>query len=193
LDLGINTKLSDRLFVNAALWRLDLDQEFVYVGDEGIVEPSGKTKREGIDLSIRYQIFDWLYFDQDLNFTKPRSKKTSEKYIPLAPTFSSVGGLTFRAANGFNGAIRYRYLTDRAANPNKTVIADGYFLTDATFGFSKSKFAIDVAVENIFDVVWKEAQFDTESRLKDEPEPISEIHFTPGTPLFIKAKLSFFF
>jgi hypothetical protein len=193
IDLGINTKLSDRLFLNAALWRLDLDQELVFVGDEGVVEPAGKTQREGVDLSIRYQIFDWLYFDQDLNFTKPKSKETSEKYIPLAPPFSSIGGLTFRTATGFNGAVRYRYLKDRPANPDKTVIADGYFLTDALLGFSTSKFAIDVSIENIFDVAWREARFDTESRLKDEPEPVSEIHFTPGTPLFIKAKLSFFF
>lgn len=32
----------------------------------------------------------------------------------------------------------------------------------------------------MFDVEWNEAQFDTESRLKGEPEPVSELHFTPA-------------
>ena len=49
------------------------------------------------------------------------------------------------------------------------------------------------AAENNFDADWNEAQFDTESRLVDEPESVSEIHFTPGTPLFLKAKVTFFF
>jgi hypothetical protein len=33
--------------VNSALWYLYLQQEFVYVGDAGIVEPSGKTRKWG--------------------------------------------------------------------------------------------------------------------------------------------------
>jgi hypothetical protein len=31
----------------SALWYLYLQQEFVYVGDAGIIEPSGKTKTHG--------------------------------------------------------------------------------------------------------------------------------------------------
>jgi hypothetical protein len=36
-----------RLIVNSALWYLYLQQEFVYVGDAGIIEPR-KTKRMGL-------------------------------------------------------------------------------------------------------------------------------------------------
>ncbi|HMR89025.1 MAG TPA: hypothetical protein PKD51_12765 [Saprospiraceae bacterium] len=38
---------------------------------------------------------------------------------------------------------------------------------------------------------WNETQFATESRLKNEVEPVVEIQFTPGTPLFVKGKLSY--
>lgn len=195
LDLGLNSKLTDKLLLNAALWRLDLQQEFVYVGDEGIVEPSGRTQREGIDLSVRYEISPWLFADTDLNFTRPRSKDEPEgnNYIPLAPTFSSIGGLTFRFKNGLNGSLRYRHIADRAANEDNSVIAHGYTLADATLNYSRSKFEIGVTAENLFNVQWNEAQFDTTSRLKDETEPVSEIHFTPGTPLFVKLKMTFFF
>jgi hypothetical protein len=34
--------------VNSALWYLYLQQEFVYVGDAGIIEPRKKTKRMGL-------------------------------------------------------------------------------------------------------------------------------------------------
>jgi hypothetical protein len=48
-------------------------------------------------------------------------------------------------------------------------------------------------VENLFNVEWNEAQFDTLSRLKHETEAVSEIHFTPGTPLFIRAGVGYKF
>ena len=195
LDLGLNTKVTDRLFLHAALWGLDLDQEFVYVGDEGIVEASGKTRRAGLDFSLRYEVLPWLFLDGDLNVTNPKSKEEPEgqDYIPLAPTISSIGGLSFKMKNGFNGTFRYRYIGDRAANEDNSVIAKGYFLADAVVNYTRQKFEIGLSAENIFDADWNEAQFDTESRLVDERESVSEIHFTPGTPLFLKLKVSFFF
>ena len=195
VDLGINSKITDRIFVQAALWGLDLDQEFVYVGDEGIVEPSGRTRRAGVDLSLRYEVARGLFLDGDLNFTKPKARDEAEgqNYIPLAPTFSTIGGISYEMKNGLSGALRYRYIGDRAANEDNTVIAEGYFITDAVINYRREKFEIGISVENLFDIEWNEAQFDTESRLVDEIAPVSEIHFTPGTPLFAKIKLAFFF
>ncbi|HNC28465.1 MAG TPA: TonB-dependent receptor, partial [Cyclobacteriaceae bacterium] len=195
VDAGIDTKLFDNLLVHAALWRLDLEQEFVYVGDAGIVEPSGKTKRQGIDLSVRWQILPWLFADTDLTLADPKSKGQPEglNNIPLAPKLSSIGGMTIRCKNGLNGSLRYRYLDHRPANEDNSVTAEGYFLVDAVLNYTRSKFEIGVSAENIFDVAWKEAQFDTESRMANETTPVSEIHFTPGTPLFAKLHATFFF
>ncbi len=194
-DLGINTKLTGGLFVHVAVWGLALNQEFVYVGDEGIVEPSGRSRRAGIDLSMRYEILPGLFLDSDLNITKPeaRDEPEGQNYIPLAPTVSSIGGVSYKMKNGLNGTLRYRYIGDRAANEDKSVIARGYFLADAVINYTHKRFEIGLSAENIFDIDWNEAQFDTESRLISEDESVSEIHFTPGTPLFLKMKLSFFF
>jgi outer membrane receptor protein involved in Fe transport len=99
-----------RLIVNSALWYLYLQQEFVYVGDAGIIEPSGKTKRMGADLGLRYQLNDYLYFDADANYTYARSidepvGKTTfllRFYINWRIKFSKMVW-TFRG-------LRYRYL-----------------------------------------------------------------------------------
>jgi len=191
-DIGADMKLLPNLFVHTALWQLDLDQEFVYVGDEGVIEPSGKTTRQGIDLSVRYQFNSWLFADVDLNFTKPRSKEAveGENYIPLAPLATSIGGLSFQRKEGFNGSLRYRYMGDRPAVEDNSVIAKGYFIADAILNYTKAGYAIGLAVENIFDQQWKETQFNTESRLKNEAQPVSEIHFTPGTPLAFKIRFT---
>ncbi|NJN35458.1 MAG: hypothetical protein HC817_15570 [Saprospiraceae bacterium] len=48
-------------------------------------------------------------------------------------------------------------------------------------------------VENLLNSRWNEAQFDTESRLQGEAAPVSELHFTPGTPFAVKAVFSVYF
>jgi outer membrane receptor protein involved in Fe transport len=76
---------------------------------------------------------------------------------------------------------------------DRSVIAKGYTVSDLSLNYTKKKYEIRLAVENLFNVKWNERQFDTESRLKDEPDPVSEIHFTPGTPCFARMKLAVFF
>ncbi|NJL12223.1 MAG: TonB-dependent receptor [Microscillaceae bacterium] len=194
-DLGLVLKPLPRMLVQLAVWHLDLEQEFVYVGDEAVVEPSGKTRRQGLDLSVRHQLTDWLFLDLDLSLAQPKAREApeGEDFIPLAPTFTSVGGLSFRFKSGINGSLRYRYLDDRAANEDKSVVAEGYFLLDAVLNYTRPRYEIGLSLVNLTDSRWKEAQFDTESRLANELESVSEIHFTPGSPFFAKVSLSYFF
>ena len=94
---------------------------------------------------------------------------------------------------GFNGSLRYRYISDRPANENKSVIAKGYTVTDLAFNYTRKKSEIGFAIENLFNVEWNETQFNTKSRLKDESVSVEEIHFTPGVPFFARLKLTVFF
>lgn len=194
-DVGVLLKPAKKLIVSAALWYLYLQQEFVYVGDAGVIEPGGKTKRMGIDVSARYQFTQWLLGDITVNGTRPRTigVPKGEAYIPLAPTFSSVGGLNFLSKNGLNASMRYRFIGDRPANENGLVIAKGYTVFDAAINYTKKKYELGLFAENLFNVTWNEAQFNTESRLKNEPKPVSELHFTPGNPFNIRVKLAVFF
>ena len=194
-DLGGIFKPGKKVVLQAALWYLWLDQEFVYVGDEGVVEPGGQTKRYGFDFSVRYEVTKNLYADADVSLANPRAigVDKADSYLPLAPRFSSVGGLTYRKQYGLNGSIRYRLMGDRPANEDNSIVAKGYFVTDAAVNYTKKKWEAGIAIQNLFDVKWKETQFDTESRLQNEPAPVSEIHFTPGTPFFARASVTLFF
>jgi len=194
-DLGTVWKPFPKLVVNSALWYLFLEQEFVYVGDAGIVEPSGKTRRFGLDLGLRYQLTDWLFLDTDATLTNARSidEADGQDYIPLAPDFTLVGGLSVDDFNGFSGGLRFRYLDDRAANEDNSIVAEGYMVTDFNVNYSFNKVTLGLAIENLFDVEWNETQFATESRLQGEAQSVEEIHFTPGTPFFIKGTVSYRF
>jgi len=194
-DFGGIFKLGKKAVLQSAIWYLWMKQEFVYVGDEGVVEPGGKTRRIGWDLSLRYQMGRNLYADMDISLTDPRALHVakSESYLPLAPRFTSVGGITYRKEQGWNGSLRYRYMGDRPANEDNSVVALGYFVTDAAINYTKKKWEAGISVQNLFNTKWKETQFDTESRLQNEPASVSEIHFTPGTPLFARLSFNIFF
>ncbi|MBT1705983.1 carboxypeptidase-like regulatory domain-containing protein [Fulvivirgaceae bacterium PWU20] len=194
-DLGVFAKPLRNLLLNAALWQLKLDQEFVYVGDEAVVEPSGKTQRYGIDLSLRYQAADWLFIDFDGNYSHGRSidDPEGENYIPLAPTFTSIGGITTSLKNGLRASLRYRHVDNRPANEDNSVTAKGYFLLDAALTYTRPAYEISLNASNLLNREWNEAQFDTETRLPGERQGLSELAFTPGDPFFIKAGVSFFF
>ncbi|HEY6975060.1 MAG TPA: TonB-dependent receptor, partial [Chitinophagaceae bacterium] len=194
-DAGIILKPTNKLLLNLAAWYLHLDQEFVYVGDEGNIEPSGKTKRAGIDILARYQFTKNLFGNVNMNFTKPRAigEPKGEDYIPLAPAFTSTGGIFYRPKYGFNGSLTYRYIKDRPANEDNSIVAKGYFLLDGSFNYTRPKYEVGIAFENIFDVDWNEAQFATTSQLKNETEPVTELNFTPGTPFFFRVKVAVFF
>jgi outer membrane cobalamin receptor len=194
-DLGIILKPVNHLFLNIAAWYLYLDQEFVYSGDDAVIIPSGKTRREGIDLIARYQFNSKLFANLNLNVTRPRAigEAKGQDYIPLAPIATSTGGIFYKSRQGFNGSISYRYMKSRPANEDNSIVAKGYFVTDAVGNYTKKNYEIGLSIENLFNTEWNEAQFATESRLKDEPASITELNFTPGTPFFARIRFTVFF
>lgn len=194
-DAGVYLKPAENLLINIAAWYLYLEQEFVYVGDAGIIEPSGKTRRQGIDVSARLQLSRQLYTTINLNMTKARAigEAKGSDYIPLAPAFTSTGGLYYKEKSGFNGSLSYRYIKDRPANEDNSIEAKGYLMLDASLNYTRRVFEIGIAVENLLNTEWNEAQFATTSRLQDEPGPVTELHYTPGTPFFFKLRMTFFF
>lgn len=195
LDFGNIWKPTPKIVLNTALWYLLSEEELVYVGDAGIVELSGASERFGIDFGITYQFTDWLFFNTNLTYTKARSLENSngEDFIPLAPDFTMVGGLSVTNLGNFSGGLQCRYIDDRPANKNNSIVAEGYFIADFNVNYKMKAITLGIAIENIFNVAWNETQFATESRLQNESNPVEEIHFTPGTPFFAKARVSYRF
>jgi len=194
-DLGTVVKPFPKLLLSASVWLMDLQQEFVYVGDEAVVEPSGRTRRMGVDFSVRYEILKWLYLDGDFNYTHARSRDEApgQNYVPLAPKLTAIGGVTFMYKDYLSASVRFRYMGNRPANEDNSIVAKGYALMDAVINFTRPRYEIGFQAQNLLNSIWNEAQFATESRLKTEPAPVTEIHFTPGTPFTFKFTAAFKF
>jgi outer membrane receptor protein involved in Fe transport len=192
-ELGMQMRLSPKVTIAAAFWGMELDNELVFVGDDGTTADRGSSRRLGIDLGLRAKITNWLSADLDLNLAQNNLTDrpfgellTTNNLIPLAPTFTSTGGLTFRLPMGIEGSLRYRYLASRAAIETNAVRTRAYNVLDFSCFYGKNKYKIGINIENLVNTEWNEAQFETESRLKSETTSVSELHFTPGTPFSAK-------
>lgn len=187
-DLGFIFKPFKTLMVNLAGWYLYLEQEFVYVGDAGIVEPSGQTQRQGIDLSVRYQPIKWLYWNIDATYSNAKAldEPADQNYIPLAPKYTLLSSLTIQMKEGLSFFSQVRYLSDRPANEDYSITAKGYLVLDANITYKRKWFNIGIQCQNLTNTEWNEAQFATESRLKNEKQAVEEIHFTPGNPVNVR-------
>ncbi len=194
-ELGVRMRVADRLHLSAAAWLLDLDNEFVYVGDGGFTELSGRSRRYGLDLEGRLWITPWLTADSDVNLSRGilRDEPADANEIPLAPQLTSTGGITIVHPNGFEGSLRYIHIGSRPANETGSVTAEGYTLFNAFAAYQLGDIKLSLALENLFDVAWNEAQFDTDSRLFGEVTSTSELHFTPGNPRALRIGVSYVF
>lgn len=198
-EIGTLFNLSKHSVISVAFWNLELENELAYVGDDGTTENKGSSRRTGIDFSIRTQLNRSFFADIDFNISKNRLTTTvfgnqlaSDYLIPLAPTLTSAGGLNYSHKN-IVAAIRYRHISNRSANESNTVIAKGYTLLDASFNYQVSRLKFSINIENILNIEWNEAQFDTTSKLKNETNEVGEIHYTPGTPFALKLGINYSF
>lgn len=221
-ELGARTRPFEPLELAAALWLLDLDSELVFVGDAGnqqtgaggTFEPAGSTRRWGIDFETRWQATPWLFLDYDLSYADPRFRATGEA-VPLAPTLLMNGGATVYPLEGMAVALRARYLGDRPAIEDRSLTARGYTLLDFLARYRWRNVETSLALLNLLDRDWREAQFADTSCLLGElqdparhpgtpcsirpglqgthEDPPPDIHFTPGNPFHVRGGITVYF
>jgi outer membrane receptor protein involved in Fe transport len=189
-ELGFRTKLFDRFNLAIDYWRLHLDSELVWAGDDGTTEPKGKTQRQGIEGEFRYQILDWLSADLDASYTWARFVKTGDA-VPLAPRFLAFGGFTARHSSGLEGRIQMRSVGDRWGDEQRVSTIHGYTIFDLLAKYKWDRYEFLFSIINLANKKWRAAQFFHQSRLPGEPlTGVNDIHFTPGEPLTVKAGMT---
>ena len=203
-EIGARTRLYNRVELAASLWWLDLGSELVFVGDEGTTEQRGPTRRWGVDVEARAEVLPWLLLDYDLTYADPRFRVTGEA-IPLAPTLLMNGGLTAYPVENLSAALRVRFLDDRAANEDRSVIARGYTLIDLLLRYRWRNIELSFDVLNLADTDWRETQFATESCVRRElgrnsrcprrggGSGILDTNFVSGYGINIRGGLTVFF
>lgn len=173
-EVGTRARLLDRWDLAVALWQLDLENETVWIGDEGTNEAGEATTRRGIELETRFEITKWLAADLDLTFTRSQFKANAGNGsgLALAPKQTWSGGLSGRHSLGpgvVRGGLRFYGIGDRPASDDGELVAPGFTIFDLHAGYRLRRFDVAFDVENLFDSNSRAAQFATTGRLRTEP------------------------
>ena len=160
------------------------------------------------------RVLEWLHADFDLNLVKPtlRGVDPSLNAIPYAPTRIITGGLSVQHPDGYFGRLGFFHIGDRPASEDRFLTAQGFTRFDATAVYRQKRFELTLAVQNIFNTKWREAQFATTSRVPaDQPggncpagtregtdengnfAGCEDVNFTPGNPVNVQATATIFF
>ncbi|MBN2701896.1 MAG: TonB-dependent receptor, partial [Methylothermaceae bacterium] len=194
-EAGLRTYWLPGLTSTLALWQLKLDSELVFVGDAGTTEPSGKSKRYGIEWTNYYQPWPWLTLDFDLALTQAYFEDTDDDNIPNSVGRVVTGGATVDLPNGVFGSMRVRHFGAVPLNEQGTVDADSTTVVNLGLGWRwRDRLRVELNVLNLFDSPDSDISYFYASRLPGEPaEGVEDIHLHPVLPRQFRGTVQMFF
>ena len=189
-ELGAKSRFIDRLDMTLSYWRSYLESELVFVGDEGGFEPSGASRRHGLESEFRYDILPWLTYDLDLSYTW--AKFLNGDKVPLAPRFLAFTGITARHDSGIQARWQMRHIGRRYGIEDGSIMTPTSTIFDLFLKYVRKRYEFFVQFQNLANTKWRSAEHVFESRLATEPSGVATLdsHFTPGDPFTVKAGIT---
>ena len=189
-ELGAKSRFFDRLDMTLSYWRSYLESELVFVGDAGGFEPSGASRRHGVESEFRYDILPWLTYDLDLSYTW--AKFLNGDKVPLAPRFLAFTGITARHDSGIQARLQMRHIGRRYGIEDGSIMTPTSTIFDLFLKYVWKRYEFFVQFQNLANTKWRSAEHVFESRLATEPSGVATLdsHFTPGDPFTVKAGIT---
>jgi outer membrane receptor protein involved in Fe transport len=172
-EVGVRASPVRGVTVDAAAWYLWLSSELVWNGDTGGTTAAGASERLGVDLAVTIRPAHWLSIDADLSLARTD--------VPLAPRVMGSGGVSWHVGD-VSLSLRARGVGPRPAGGDGSLTAEGFFVVDFVGAWTRGPWRIGLTITNLLDSTYREAQVADMSRLRSEPAPVADIHFTPGAP-----------
>ena len=187
-EMGARTRFIDRLDATLSYWRSYLTSELVFVGDQGTFEPSGASRRHGIETEFRYDILEWLSYDLDLSYT--RARFINGDRVPLAPRFLAFTGLTARHDSGLQARLQMRHIGRRYGIEDGSILTPTSTIFDLFLKYVWKRYEFFLQFQNLANTKWRSAEHVFESQRLGEAAPVLDAHFTPGDPFTVKAGIT---
>jgi outer membrane receptor for monomeric catechols len=181
----------------ATAWALDLKQELVFVGDEGTTEIRGATRRRGVEVAARGQVWGPLYING--SFTWTHAEFTNGDAIPLAPEYTAYAAAILRWPEGLTSQLQATYLGVRPLIEDRSINAPSWIDVDLSMRYqlpvklSHGRLEAFLFIQNLLNTKWEQATFAFESRLRNEAAGVTDIHFVPGNPRTFMGGLAWYF
>jgi outer membrane receptor protein involved in Fe transport len=194
-EIGARTRFLDRLDVAAAYWWLNLEREFVFVGDAGTTEQKPRSRRRGVEVAAELEILDWLFWQGALGYSSGEFVGARDGADALqAVRFIADSGLVARHPSGLSAELSYRTLGQRYSTEDpSTKRLRSWAVWDAAVRYRHGPFEIGLILENLGDTHWESAEFFFESQLAGEAAGVEDLHFVPGNPRNARVVLAYHF
>ncbi len=198
-EVGIRSKPwgPDGVEFIATVWRLDLQSELVFVGDEGTTEIRGPSRREGVEVAARGQVWGPLYVNGSMTWTNAQFRNGDA--IPLAPKYTAFGAVILRWPEGLTSQLQATYLGVRPLIEDRSITSPSWLSFDLSERYRlpitlpHGRMEAFLFVQNLFNTEWEQAIFAFESRLRTEGAGVTDIHFVPGNPRMVMGGVAWYF
>lgn len=184
-ELGVRTAAVHGLVSSLSVWALDLDSELVFVGDAGGTEPTGRTRRYGVELANFWRANRWLTLDADVALTHARYRDDDGRGTRIANSIATVvtAGTTIGGSEGWFGSARLRYFGPQPLSEDNTVRASSSTTVNVRLGWRAKHWEFALDVLNALDRKNADIAYVYASRLRDEPAAgVDDVHFHPAEP-----------
>jgi len=168
-----------------SFWSLDLDSELVFVGDAGATEPSGRTRRHGIEVANFWRATPWLALDADGSFTRARYRDDDGSGTRIANSIVTVvtAGIALGRTEGWFGAARLRHFGPQPLIEDNSVRAPSSSVVNLRLGWRGSDWEFSLDLLNAFNREDFDIAYAYVSRLPGEAAGgIDDLHFHPVEP-----------
>ena len=198
-EVGVRSKPwgPDGIEFVTTLWGIDLKSELVFVGDEGTTESRGASRRRGVEVAARGQLWGPVYLNGSLTWSK--AEFNNGDAIPLAPELTAYGAILIQWPEGLRSQIQATYLGVRPLIEDRSAKAPSWIDIDLSERYilpiklSHGRLEAFLFIQNLLNTKWEQATFYFESRLRNEAAGVNDIHFVPGNPRFFMGGLAWYF
>lgn len=198
-EVGVRSKPwgPDGIEFVTTLWGIDLKSELVFVGDEGTTESRGASRRRGVEVAARGQLWGPVYLNGSLTWSK--AEFNNGEAIPLAPELTAYGAILVQWPEGLRSQIQATYLGVRPLTEDRSAKAPSWIDIDLSERYilpiklSHGRLEAFLFIQNLLNTKWEQATFYFESRLRNEAAGVNDIHFVPGNPRFFMGGLAWYF
>ncbi len=189
-EVGIRTLAVKDLQSTLSLWYLSTQQELVFIGDAGTVEPSDSSDRYGVEWANYWTPYAWLSFDLDVAASQAlySDLPTGARSVEGAIDTVVAAGVTIRNQSGWSGALRLRYFGPRDLDAAGAARSDETIMLNASVGYQlNANWQATLSVLNLLDRLDQDIAYSYESSATVGTDGI---HFHPVEPIQFRLSLT---
>jgi TonB-dependent Receptor Plug Domain len=210
-EIGLRTSILRGLVSTLSLWMLQSDSELTFNGDSGDTEPSGPSRKYGIEWANFWKPTGWLTLSADFAFTHARYLQPQEAVDGRAGLYiaNSIPVVVSAAAvvdtpRGVFAGVRLRAFSSQPIIEDDSQRQPASTIVNAVVGYRFRRYEVSAEALNLFDSKSDDIAYYYASRLPDgllasggrPPEPaagVLDTHLHPAEPFQLRASLTVHF